>query len=251
MTAAGMEKGRIKAESFAAALRSTGMLGPADPARTPTVPYSRYNPFALDDPTLRTGKHRTVMALPSYLSSIIQFAPRRELKDEINEQFRSLHPDLDPTLTLSMIRSIKKKVVDVAMEEGLELSSAAMSFVYFEKLVAQRRVAKLNRRLVAAACFLLAVKINDSKENTDFTELFSRMEDELGVTEQMVKAAEFQVYAALDFALFVPEEEVLPHLERLMRDRGIKWEDYVAEERVEVGAKGKGDPWFFVGEPAA
>jgi hypothetical protein len=246
---------KTKAESYGGALRPTGALEPRDPraAGPHFAPGSHYyDPLALDDPLLKTGKHRTVMALPSYLSSIIQFAPRRELKDEINEQFRSLHPELDPTLTLSMIRSLKKRIADVAEDEQLELSSAALAYVYFEKLVSARRVAKINRKLVAAVCFFLAVKINDSKENADFAELLERLADEFDVSEQMIKQVEFQVYAALDFSLFVPQDEVLPHLERLMRERGMKWEDYVAEERIRepmAFPRGRGgDPWFFLGE---
>lgn len=233
------ERAARKAESYVAALRPMHSLSPRE-TRHFAPGRARYDPRSLDDPRLKTGKHRTVMALPSYLSSIIQFAPRDDLKDEINEQFRALHPELDPTITLSMIRSLKKKLADVAVDEELELSSVALAYVYFEKLVQARRVGKINRKLVAATCFLLAVKINDAKENTDFSTLFERLEEEFGVTEAMIKQVEFQVFAALEFSLFVAQEEMFPHLERLMRERGVKWEDY-------GGLGGKGDPWFFVG----
>lgn len=243
------EAKKLKAESYVAALRSTGSLDPRPASDVPrhSAPgaSSRYDPLALDDPLLKTGKHRTVMALPSYLSSIIQFAPRRELKDEINEQFRALHPEVDPTLTLSMIRTIKKKIADIAIDEQLELSSAALAYVYFEKLVSARRVAKINRKLVAAVCFLLAVKVNDSKENTDFAELLETLEEEFDVSPTMIKSVEFQTYAALDFSLFVPQDEVFPHLERILRDRGVRWEDYVAEQKEKLGGA---DPWFFLSE---
>lgn len=115
-----------------------------DDASSPT-----YDPTSIDDPELRTGKHKTVIALPGYLGSINHYTRRDELKRELNEQFRLSHPDIDPSLTLSMIRNLKEKLVLVGLEEGLELSSIAMAFTHFERLILSGQVVKLNRRLVA------------------------------------------------------------------------------------------------------
>lgn len=46
----------------------------------------------------------------------------------------------------------------------MELSSAAIAFVYFEKLVLKGLVNKATRRLIGGVCLLLAAKVNDPKE---------------------------------------------------------------------------------------
>lgn len=47
-----------------------------------------YDPLFVDDPGLTTGKHRTVMNLPSFKASIIPFVKASDLKSELNKQFR-------------------------------------------------------------------------------------------------------------------------------------------------------------------
>lgn len=39
--------------------------------------------------------------------SVILFVNPKQLKDELNRQFREKHPELPPSLTLSKIRSLK------------------------------------------------------------------------------------------------------------------------------------------------
>ncbi|KAJ1550476.1 CDK5 and ABL1 enzyme substrate 1, partial [Cladochytrium tenue] len=129
-----------------------------------------YDPYYLDDPELRTGKHRTVINLPFFIGSIIQYSRPSEIKRELNERFRETHPTVDAHLTLSQIRNLKLRLVRIALTRNLELSSVAVAFVYFEKLVLKGFVTKPNRRLVAAVCLLLAAKVNDPKE-TDYSKL--------------------------------------------------------------------------------
>ena len=83
----------------------------------------------------------------------------------MNDQFRETHPDLDPSLTLSKIRKVKDLLVEVASKPDIDLeaSTVAISFVFFEKLVMNHFVTKANRKLVAAACLMLAAKSNDPK----------------------------------------------------------------------------------------
>ncbi len=45
----------------------------------------------------------------------------------------------------------------------MELSSLALAYVYFERLVLRSEVAKENRRALAAGCMLLALKFNDRR----------------------------------------------------------------------------------------
>jgi len=72
---------------------------------------------------------------------------------------------LDPSLTLSKIRKVKDLLVEVASKPDIDLeaSTVAISYVFFEKLVMNHFVTKANRKLVAAACLMLAAKTNDPK----------------------------------------------------------------------------------------
>ena len=57
-------------------------------------------------------------------------------------------------------------------EEGsLQPVTIAMAFVYFEKLVLQGRLNKQNRKLVSAACVLLAAKISSDLRKPEVRQL--------------------------------------------------------------------------------
>lgn len=178
-----------------------------------------YHPDFLDDPELRTGKHRTLMNLPFSLGSIIHYVRPSELKRELNEQFREAHPDLDPTMTLSKLRKLKQDLIKIATSPlKLELCTVAYAIVYLEKLVLKNRVNKSNRKEVAAACLLLACKINESrvKQEHFFTQMYEQFESVLDVSKNEVRNAEFETFVALDFHLHVSLPEILPHFLRLL-----------------------------------
>lgn len=59
----------------------------------------------------------------------------------------------------------------VSEEFGLQPVTTAMAFVYFEKLVLQGRLNKQNRKLVAAACVLLAAKISSDLRKPEVKQL--------------------------------------------------------------------------------
>ncbi|KAI9350035.1 hypothetical protein DFJ73DRAFT_832846 [Zopfochytrium polystomum] len=201
---------KVKVESYAHLINlpQTLLIYPPE--------YPTYNPYYLDDPELKTGKHRTVINLPCYIGSIIQYSKPADIKKELNEHFRETHPTVDVHLTLSQIRNLKNLLVKVALARDLELSSVAMAFAYFEKLVIKGFATKVNRRLIAAVCLILAVKINDPKE-TDYGKLVETIEDEMEIPPKEIYSQEFSVYAALEFTLFLPQWEVLPHLERIIQ----------------------------------
>jgi hypothetical protein len=67
--------------------------------------------------------------------SIIQYSKPADIRKELNDHFREAHSSLDPSLTLSQLRNMKEHLITITMSQDMELSSAAMSFVYFEKLV--------------------------------------------------------------------------------------------------------------------
>ena len=53
-----------------------------------------------------------MIALPSFVGSIIQFTKPNNLERELNERFRQAHPAIDPTITLSKIRKVKHEMVE-------------------------------------------------------------------------------------------------------------------------------------------
>ncbi|CAB1335782.1 unnamed protein product [Coregonus sp. 'balchen'] len=75
---------------------------------------------------------------------------------------------------------------------GLQPVTVAMAFVYFEKLVLQGRLNKHNRKLVSAACVLLAAKISSDLKKQDVMQL-------------------------IDMALYLPESTIMPHYRRLVQ----------------------------------
>ncbi|KAL2913366.1 hypothetical protein HK105_207111 [Polyrhizophydium stewartii] len=198
------------AESYAHLLEPAYTLVPKG------IENSSYNPFFLDDPELKMGRHKTVITLPCFLGTIIQPSKPSEIKRELNEHFKETHPGIDATVTLSQIRSLKAKLLEIGLMQDLELSSIASAYVYFEKLVIRGVVNKANRRLMGAVCLLLAVKVNDPKD-ANYAKLLESVDRVLDISPKEVYSQEFSVYAALEFTLFLPLWEIRPHLDRIIQ----------------------------------
>lgn len=176
---------------------------------------SHYDPIFLDDPNLKTGKHRTVLALPSFLGSISHYISGVELKRELNDQFRQKHPDIHPSLTLSQIRSLKQSLLDTALNLDIELSTVAKSYAYFEKLLLCGKIIKMNRKIVGACSLILAIKVNDSR-NVVIADVLEELCRRLHLPDpQQIINHEFAVFAALKFSLHLPQHEYMPHFERI------------------------------------
>lgn len=125
----------------------------------PIPELSTYDPYYLDHPDLRTGKNKTVITLPCFLGTILQPATASELKKELNQHFKEAHPGLDSTITLSHIRGLKASLCKIGVARDLEPSSVAFAHVYLEKLILKNVVNKINKKLIASCCLLLAVKV--------------------------------------------------------------------------------------------
>lgn len=74
-------------------------------------------------------------------------------------------------VTPHLSSSLKREMRAVTEEFGLQPVTTAMAFVYFEKLVLQGRLNKQNRKLVAAACVLLAAKISSDLRKPEVKQL--------------------------------------------------------------------------------
>ncbi|KAJ2443732.1 hypothetical protein GGF42_006532 [Coemansia sp. RSA 2424] len=109
-----------------------------------------YQPNRLDDPGLHKGLQRTVLGLTGYMGTIFEYTRPDDLRQELNDHFRETHPELCAVgLTLDQIRRLRAHMLRVTREQDLELSTAAIAWVYFEKLIWKGFVIKDNRKLVA------------------------------------------------------------------------------------------------------
>ncbi|EIE77319.1 hypothetical protein RO3G_02023 [Rhizopus delemar RA 99-880] len=117
-------------------------------------------------------------------------------------------------MTFSKIKSVKLHLLNIAKVLDLELSSLSHAFVYFEKLLQKNIITKQNRKLIAA------VKINEPK-GVCFKDLL----------EAKLKENEFAVFADLEFNLYVPVAEFMPHFDKLLVTIGHQSiEDYIGNE---------------------
>lgn len=186
------------------------------------------NAFFIDHPDAAGDRRRHLINAPSYRISVIAFAEEDVVRRELNEEFALRHPSLEAKrLKLTHIRRIKRELLQVAVgdpQSPIDLSTIAHAVWYFERLVEARRVTKSNRKAVATACLLLAIKFWETglaiKSRNDIREKIkygtAQMEKRLGVCATKVRDAEFRVYAALDFSLLATSPAVKRHILRLL-----------------------------------
>jgi hypothetical protein len=182
-----------------------------------------YDPLLLDDPTLTAGKHRTVYSAMSIRVSLLPYVTKKELKEEINEQFCERHPLVASRqqLRLTTIRSLKKRMLHAVEDSAsptLGLAPVALAYVLVEKLIWRGAIVTRDTRyLYAAVCVYLAVKfMHDSAlSKTYLRRLLQSIERHLHASPDKVLATELPVFVALNFSLYVPPRQIIPHFERL------------------------------------
>uniref|UniRef100_H2MJ23 Cdk5 and Abl enzyme substrate 2a n=2 Tax=Oryzias latipes TaxID=8090 RepID=H2MJ23_ORYLA len=176
---------------------------------------AEYDPNLLSDPHWPCGRHKRVLIFASYVTTVIEYVKPSDLKKDMNETFREKFPHIK--LTLSKIRSLKREMRAVSEECGLQPVTIAMAFVYFEKLVLQGRLNKQNRKLVAAACVLLAAKISSDLRKPEVQQLIDKLEERFRINRRELIPLEFSVLVALEMGLYLPESKVMPHYRRLVQ----------------------------------
>ncbi|PWA31684.1 hypothetical protein CCH79_00006507 [Gambusia affinis] len=158
--------------------------------------------------------------LPAEATTIIEYVKPSDLKKDMNETFKEKFPHIK--LTLSKIRSLKREMRAVSEEFGLQPVTIAMAFVYFEKLVLQGCLNKQNRKLVAAACVLLAAKISSDLRKPEVKQLIDKLEERFRINRRELIPLEFPVLVALEMGLYLPESKVMPHYRRLVQQVPLK-----------------------------
>lgn len=176
---------------------------------------SEYDPNLLSDPQWPCGKHKRVLIFASYVTTVIEYVKPSDLKKDMNETFKEKFPHIK--LTFSKIRSLKREMRSVSEECGLQPVTIAMAYVYFEKLVLQGRLNKHNRKLVSAACVLLAAKISSDLKKQEVKQLIDRLEERFRINRKELISLEFTVLVALEMALYLPDSKVMPHYRRLVQ----------------------------------
>ncbi|XP_046857512.1 CDK5 and ABL1 enzyme substrate 2-like isoform X2 [Xenia sp. Carnegie-2017] len=174
---------------------------------------SEYDPDILDDPELRSGRYRKVLNLSSFMVSIIEYVKPSQLKKDLNEQFKEKFPNLD--ITLSKLRSLKQDISRLALECSLDHSTVAYTIVYFEKLVLQGKISKVNRKLLAGSCLLLAAKFNCDLKKNAVKMIIENISDFFRLSTKDLLLYEIQSLISLEFDLHLSVSHVLPHLKRL------------------------------------
>ncbi|XP_053429464.1 CDK5 and ABL1 enzyme substrate 2 isoform X2 [Nycticebus coucang] len=172
-----------------------------------------YNPNLLDDPQWPCGKHKRVLIFASHMTTVIEYVKPSDLKKDMNETFREKFPHIK--LTLSKIRSLKREMRNLSEECSLEPVTVCMAYVYFEKLVLQGKLHKQNRKLCAGACVLLAAKVSSDLRRNQVKQLIDKLEERFRFNRRDLIGFEFTVLVALELALYLPENQVLPHYRRL------------------------------------
>ncbi|XP_072223413.1 CDK5 and ABL1 enzyme substrate 2-like isoform X2 [Leuresthes tenuis] len=176
---------------------------------------AEYDPYLLSDPQWPCGRHKRVLIFASYVTTVIEYVKPSDLKKDMNETFKEKFPHIK--LTLSKIRSLKREMRAMSEECSLQPVTIAMAFVYFEKLVLQGRLNKQNRKLVAAACVLLAAKISSDLRKPDVKQLIDKLEERFRINRRELIPLEFSVLVALEMGLYLPESKVMPHYRRLVQ----------------------------------
>nr|XP_044604062.1 LOW QUALITY PROTEIN: CDK5 and ABL1 enzyme substrate 2 [Equus asinus] len=114
-----------------------------------------------------------------------------------------------------LFNSLKREMRNLSEECSLEPVTVSMAYVYFEKLVLQGKLNKQNRKLCAGACVLLAAKISSDLRKNEVKQLIDKLEERFRFNRRDLIGFEFTVLVALELALYLPENQVLPHYRRL------------------------------------
>lgn len=142
-------------------------------------------------------------------------------KDKLNNEFCALHSHLESKLTLSKLSNLREDLIfGVWQECNFDIVTLAVGFTLFDRLLDMNLVNKINRKLYAAVCVLIAFKfieethLEEVKEKkNELMKKFYHMDKRDLLTSQLILEAEFSVYAYLNFSVHLEFEEFKGNLE--------------------------------------
>lgn len=142
-------------------------------------------------------------------------------KDRMNSEFSGMHTHLESKLTLSKLSNLREDLIfGVWQECNFDIVTLAVGFTLFDRLLDMNLVNKINRKLYASVCVLLAFKFIEethleevTEKKTELIKKLYHMDKRDLLTPQMIFEAEFSVYAYLNFSVHLEYEEFKGNLE--------------------------------------
>eukprot|EP00835_Amoeboradix_gromovi_P004018 NODE_291_length_11621_cov_0.390557.p4 type:complete len:314 gc:universal NODE_291_length_11621_cov_0.390557:7913-8854(+) len=181
---------------------------------------SSYDPTFFEEITLKNSAKKTIYGLNGMLGSVISYTKPDDLVKEMNRVFKQMavrsdiELSVDPSLTLSQIRSIKRKITRIGADLDLEKVTTSSALVYYEKLCLNGVISKETRRLYGGVCLFLAAKVHEIK-GFDFKTLGEYIRDVLDIDFKDILENEFIIFAQLEFELYLPSSELEYHMSKL------------------------------------
>ncbi|KAJ3359006.1 hypothetical protein GGF32_009697 [Allomyces javanicus] len=137
-----------------------------------------------------------------------------DVKHEVNRAFHVAHPSVDASVAWTHVRSVHRRMREVGVGMGVEVATLVLAMVAFDRLVLHGIVLKANRKLVAAICLLLAVKVNERKEFA-YGPLVEAMAKTFDLHRSAIYTHEFTVFAALQFHLHAPMDVFAQYFDKV------------------------------------
>jgi len=156
---------------------------------------------------------RTAMRFPGSSISVVNFMNKTESKKELNERFHQRFPHVG--ITFSKFQSIRMEMEQIGRECQIDWIALTHAFVFYEQVLLKGLVNKSNRKLVAGAALLLAVKVNDVNSG-QLNLIISRIEAVFRIGRRDLLRYEVPLSVALDFRLNLTDEQLRPHYRRLL-----------------------------------
>lgn len=168
-----------------------------------------YDPTVFSE--LGIGK-RTVIRHEGFIASTLHCETAERAKQVINEDFETKYPLIH--LTLSKMKSIKREMAELGKSNEIDVFTVATAYVFFEKIIGKGLISKANRKCVAGASLLVALKMNDYKKAT-IKAYIEEAEEKLREQKSDLLAYELPLCSVLQFRLQPTIEEIQPHVDRL------------------------------------
>lgn len=168
-----------------------------------------YDPTVFDE--LGIGK-RTVIRHEGFVASTLHCETAERAKQVMNEDFEVKYPLIH--LTLSKMKSIKREMAELGKSNEIDVYTVATAYVFFEKIIGKGLISKVNRKCVAGAALLVALKMNDYKKTT-IKSYIDEAEEKLREQKSDLLAYELPLCSVLQFRLQPTIEEIQPHVDKL------------------------------------